>query len=77
MSRIVAALEAQHLVRRETVRDDRREIRLHATAKGSRLLQEARKRRVAALAGRVSELNPSELNHLETAAEILLRMLQR
>src|SRR5712671_3286181 len=54
MSRIVAALEAQHLVRRESVRDDRREIRLHATTKGNNLLQEARKRRVSALAERVS-----------------------
>src|SRR2546423_13516922 len=54
MSRIVAALEAQHLVRRESVRDDRREIRLHATAKGNKVLQQARKRRVSALANRIA-----------------------
>src|SRR5712671_17487 len=60
MSRIVAALETQHLVRRETVRDDRREIRLHATARGNRLLQAARKRRVALLAGKVAQLSPAE-----------------
>src|SRR5438270_5443903 len=50
MSRIVAALEKQRLVHRETVRHDRREIRLHATAKGNNLMQQARKRRVSALA---------------------------
>src|SRR5947199_707725 len=56
MSRIVAALERQGLVRREVMHNDRREIRLHATAKGSKVLQQARKRRVAALAERVSKL---------------------
>ena len=77
MYSIVAALEGQRLVRRETVRDDRREIRLHATARGSRLLQKARKRRVAALAERVSQLKPSELNQLEAADEIILRMVRK
>src|SRR5438270_7852648 len=45
MSRVVAALERQRLVRRESVGHDRRQIRLHATAKGKTLLHEARKRR--------------------------------
>src|SRR5712671_290801 len=67
MSRIVAALEKQRLVQREILRNDRREIRLHVTAKGSSLMYEARKRRVSALAERVSQLKPSELDQLDAA----------
>src|SRR5438067_888586 len=67
MSRIVAALERQGLVRREVMRNDRREIRPHATARGTKLLQAARKRRVAALADCASKLKAAELNQLEAA----------
>ncbi len=77
MSRIVAGLERQRLARREVLHDDRREIRLHATTHGNKLLQQARKRRVALLAERVSRLTAAEIKQLEAAAEIMLRMVHQ
>src|SRR4030088_1347288 len=45
MSRIVTSLERSGLVRRKTT-DDKRRVRLEATAKGTKMLQEGRRRRV-------------------------------
>src|ERR1044071_8653964 len=49
ITKIVAALEAGGLVTRETQADDKRVARVRATAKGTTLLHEGRRRRVAAL----------------------------
>src|SRR5215467_12897969 len=49
MSRIVAGLEREGLVRRHETADKRR-VRLEATAKGTKMLWEGRKRRVESLA---------------------------
>src|SRR6266852_803487 len=48
MSRIVAGLERAGLVRRHATEDGRR-VRLEASAKGAKILQEGRKRRVESL----------------------------
>src|ERR687884_2200417 len=50
MTRIVQALEREGLVRREPDRDDGRVVRLHATAKGERVMWGGRERRVDRLA---------------------------
>src|ERR687884_2088242 len=50
MTRIVQALERDGLVRREPDRDDGRVVRLHATAKGERVMWGGRERRVDRLA---------------------------
>src|SRR5678815_2506916 len=47
ITKLVATLEAAGLVEREVDRDDRRVVRVKSTARGARLLQEGRQRRVA------------------------------
>src|SRR6267143_3416141 len=49
MSRMVAGLQRAGLIRRHATEDGRR-VRLEATAKGKKILWEARKRRVESLA---------------------------
>src|ERR671938_2189955 len=50
MTRVVQALEQEGLVRREPDPDDGRVVRLHATAKGERVMWGGRERRVERLA---------------------------
>jgi DNA-binding MarR family transcriptional regulator len=77
MTRLVAALEAEGLVRREGDPDDGRVWRVHATAKGRRLLAEGRARSVDALAARVDELAADDRAALARAAEVLETMTAR
>ena len=71
MSRLVAALEADGLVRREPAASDRRAVRVRATAKGRRLLERGRERRLAVLEERLATLPPDELAAVHRAAELL------
>ena len=71
MSRIAAGLVRAGLVKRGKTEDGRR-VRLEATAKGTRILQEGRKRRVQSLAQALSALSNEDreklaelLGHLE------------
>ncbi|HET6898601.1 MAG TPA: MarR family transcriptional regulator [Vicinamibacteria bacterium] len=75
MSRIVAGLEADGLVRREPDEQDGRRAHIHATAAGRRLLERARDRRVDQLAGWVGALAPADRAHLAEAVGILEGML--
>lgn len=77
ITRIVNALEAEGLVRREAVAGDRRLVRVRATAAASRLLRAGRRRRVAELTALMAEVTPGELEVLDRAAEILGRALDR
>jgi DNA-binding MarR family transcriptional regulator len=76
MSRIVAALQRRCLI--ELTRDpqDGRRMHIHATAKGTRLLQQGRQRRIAYLASHLDSLTGSELAQLNAAAEILEKLLR-
>src|SRR5262249_18337160 len=74
-TRLVVGMERDGLVRREADPRDGRVVWLHATAKGTRLLHEGRRRRVAALAGDLAALTASQRETLAAAAEILERML--
>lgn len=76
MSRIVAGLERAGLVRRETTEDKRR-VRLEATAKGAKIMQEGRKRRVETLARALASLPETQLRHLEEFTEVLNDVLRR
>jgi DNA-binding MarR family transcriptional regulator len=75
MTRIVAALEADGLVRRRPVPGDRRAVAISATARGSSLLQTARRRRIAHLTGLIGPLEGRDLAVLEEAADILERVI--
>jgi len=74
MSRIVDALVAAGLVTREPVPDDRRSVRIEATAAGIALLDEGRARRVGALVDRLGGLTDYERRALARGVEILERV---
>jgi DNA-binding MarR family transcriptional regulator len=74
---IVRGLEQDDLARRNSDRRDARVVRVHATAKGKRVLQQARRRRIDALADRLSSLEADELAVIEQAAELVDEALRR
>ena len=76
MSRIVAGLERARLVRRRTTEDKRR-VRLEATAKGAKIMQEGRKRRVETLAQALASLPEAELRRMDEFTDVLNDVLRR
>ncbi len=77
MSRIVAGLKRSGLAKIETDAKDARRIRVTATAKGERLLQQARERRVRLVAETLSGLREPEMDTLLRAAELMERALRQ
>ncbi len=77
MSRIVAGLKRSGLARIQKDGEDARRVRISVTAKGERLLQEARRRRIQALAETLAGLNAAELDILDRAATIIESALRR
>ena len=75
MTRIVQGLEAAELVRRARDPGDARVHRLHATAKGRRVMQQGRERRVANLAALLGRLAPRDLARVREAAELVEKAL--
>lgn len=71
MSRLVDALVAAGLATRKVAVEDRRQVRIAASAKGRRLLDEGRARRVRALAARLADLPAADRATLARAAAIL------
>lgn len=71
MTRIVAALEGQGLVRRRRATDDARATILEATVRGAKVMKEGRRRRVDRLASALQRLSPNELDLLARAAALL------
>jgi DNA-binding MarR family transcriptional regulator len=71
MSHIVAGLKSSGLVKIESDAKDGRRIRVTATAKGERLLQQARVRRIQLVAETLSGLSRAELEMLMGAAEVM------
>jgi DNA-binding MarR family transcriptional regulator len=70
MSRIVTGLKRSGLAEIETDAKDGRRIRVTATAKGERLLHQARVRRIELLAELLGSLGDADLKILLTAAEL-------
>jgi DNA-binding MarR family transcriptional regulator len=75
MTRIVQALEAAGLVRRARDPHDARVHRVHATAKGRRVMQRGRERRVANLATLLDRLSPEQIARVHDAAGLVERAL--
>jgi DNA-binding MarR family transcriptional regulator len=71
ITKLVAALEEQGLVEREPEPQDRRVMRVKATARGTRLLHDGRRRRVASLATSLGELATADRAALARAIPIL------
>lgn len=77
MSRIVAGLKRSGLAKIEIDAKDARRIRVTATGKGERLLQQARARRVRLLAETLSGLKGAEMDTLLRAAELMERAVRQ
>ena len=71
MTRIVQGLEADGLVRRTRDSRDGRVHRLQATAKGRRVMQQGRERRVGNLAALLDRLSPRDVDSVLEAAELV------
>lgn len=76
MSRIVTGLTRSRLVEITEDPEDRRRMRIRATAKGEKLLARGRELRINYLASHLHDLAPDELSRLRDALEILGRLLQ-
>lgn len=77
MTRLVDGLERDGLVVRRPDPLDRRAVRVLATAKGSRLLQRGRSRRVGSLAADLRSLDLRDLDALTRAVEVLEAVLDQ
>jgi DNA-binding MarR family transcriptional regulator len=71
MTRLVAGLEADGYVRRQPSPTDGRATVIHPTAKGKRVMEQGRTRRVTFLARQLRSLDPSTLAALVTASTAL------
>jgi len=76
ITKLVATLEASGLVERETDADDRRIVRVKATTRGAKLLQEGRQRRVASLAEALGKLSAADRAKLAQALPVLERVVR-
>ena len=74
MTRLVAALEEDGFVRRVIDPADRRVARIHATAKGEKVMRAGRARRVKELSARLARLSAAERRELARAGELLSRV---
>jgi DNA-binding MarR family transcriptional regulator len=68
---MVSGLLRSKLVHRRTDKQDRRAIVIEPTEKGKRIMQEGRRRRVAALAAAVEDLSREEITRLDEAAQLI------
>ena len=76
MSRIVAGLARSRLIQITADPQDARRMRIVATSKGVRLLQQGRQMRIDYLAWHLDQLTPDELVKLGEAVEILKKLLE-
>jgi DNA-binding MarR family transcriptional regulator len=71
MTRLVAAMQDEGLLKRRGDEADARAVRLEPTPRGRRLMQEGKRRRVERLAAAVSRLPDDQVDLLERAAAII------
>ena len=76
MSKMVSAMQEEGLVRRERHEKDARAVRLHATSKGRRVLEQARDARLSLLERLLADADERELTTIREAAEIVERALR-
>lgn len=75
MSKLVAALEREGLVRRSPDANDARAIRIESTAKARRILERGRARRLDLLESLLAGATAAEVEAVRTAAEVVERAL--
>ena len=77
ISRMVAALERDALVARKRDSADARVVHVRPTAKGRRLMERARLRRIELIANDLALLSPQEMNTLARVTTILEKLEAR
>lgn len=75
MSRLVTGMAERGLVDRSREPSDRRLLRIEATPRGRRLLEEAKEERLRALRAALAELDPEQRNLLERSVGLLEGLL--
>jgi DNA-binding MarR family transcriptional regulator len=76
MSKLVTAMEGEGLVRRYPDVNDARSIRIEATAKGRRILERGRKRRLDLLEQLLGGASDAEITAVGTAASVVERAVE-
>jgi len=76
MSGHVDRLERAGLLERVRSSDDRRRVGLSLTDDGERIMRSVRARRTTWLADRLKSLEPTELEAVEAAIPVLMRLLE-
>ena len=76
ITRLVAMLEADGLVERVSASEDRRVVHVRATARGAKLLQEGRQRRVASLAAALRALPAAERGAIARAIPAMEKVVR-
>jgi DNA-binding MarR family transcriptional regulator len=74
MTKLVAAMEQAGLVSREIDAADRRVVRISATTKGRRILEEGRDRRIAVIAESLAALPDADLADIAAALDAIERV---
>jgi DNA-binding MarR family transcriptional regulator len=77
MSRVVAGLDRSRLIEITRDAEDSRRMHIRASAKGMRLIQQGRQRRIQYLAEHLATLTMGELSQLTIAADILEELLRQ
>lgn len=77
MTRLVAGLQSDGLVRRRRSSSDARVAIVSATAKGRRILEAGRDRRVTMVANLLTNLDIADLARVEVALDVLERSMTR
>jgi DNA-binding MarR family transcriptional regulator len=77
ITKLVTALEADGLVERQRIADDRRVVLVAVTAAGRRLLEQGRAERVRAVVDLLDGISERDLATLRQAARIIARHLGR
>ncbi|HTR27007.1 MAG TPA: hypothetical protein VMI10_23750 [Terriglobales bacterium] len=76
MTRIVAGLKQSGLAKIESEKGDARKKIISVTARGGRVLQEARKKRIQSLVENLERLDDSEVRTLHKASDLIEQMLR-
>ena len=76
MSRIITGLVRAGLVRRKPT-DDKRRLHLEATAKGTKILQQGRRRRIELLAQSLQALSEAELREAASLAQFMQKLIAK
>jgi DNA-binding MarR family transcriptional regulator len=77
MSRLVAAMEDDGLVRTMPATNDARSIQITPTAKGRKLLLAGKQRRVDSLAKALENLSEKQMEEMQQATEMLREIIRK